>query len=149
MEAHTRDPAYGTAFGAIHHHNALNGHQVDLCHDVIVDASSCRGFLNKLGGSKFKVWNRRWFVLDRTKRSLTYYADRNEAKSRGVVYFQSFQEAYPDHLQTAVKSPNPKLTFVVKTLDRPYYLCAPSPEAMRIWVDVIFTGAEGYEAYVS
>ena len=128
----------------------MAGHQVDLCTDVIVDSVSCRGFLHKLGGSKFKVWNRRWFVLDRTKRSLTYYADKKDEgskSSRGGIYFQSIQETYPDHLQTAVKSPNPKLTFVVKTLDRPYYLCAPSPEAMRIWVDVIFTGAEGYEAY--
>ena len=129
-------------------HIEMAGHQVDLCADVEVDAVSCRGFLHKLGGSKFKVWNRRWFVLDRSKRSLSYYTDKNESKPRGGIYFQSIQETYPDHLQTAVKSPNPKCTFVVKTLDRPYYLCAPSPEAMRIWVDVIFTGAEGYEAYM-
>ena len=24
---------------------------------------------------------------------------------------------------------------------------APSPESMRIWVDVIFTGAEGYQEF--
>ena len=30
MEAHARDPAYDTALGAIHHHNALSGHQMDI-----------------------------------------------------------------------------------------------------------------------
>lgn len=53
---------------------------------------------------------------------------------------------YLDHLNN-VKSPNPHLTFIVKTHERSYYLMAPSPEAMRIWVDVIFTGAEGYREY--
>lgn len=42
------------------------------------------------------------------------------------------------------KSPNPSLTFSVKTHDRVYYMVAPSPEAMRIWMDVIVTGAEGH-----
>ena len=45
-------------------------------------------------------------------------------------------------------SPNPKLTFAMKTFERTYYLMAPSPEAMRIWVDVIFTGAEGYQEFM-
>lgn len=53
---------------------------------------------------------------------------------------------YLDHLNS-VKSPNPNLTFIVKTRERYYHLMAPSPEAMRIWVDVIFTGAEGYQEY--
>jgi len=35
----------------------------------------------------------------------------------------------------------------MKTQDRSYLLQAPSPEALRIWVDVIFTGAEGYREY--
>ncbi len=48
-----------------------------------------------------------------------------------------------DHLDSA-RSPNPSVTFCMKTSDRTYYLMAPTPEAMRIWVDVIFTGAEGY-----
>ena len=39
------------------------------------------------------------------------------------------------------------VVFVIMTLDRPYYFCALSPEAMKIWVDVIFTEAEGYKAY--
>jgi len=51
-----------------------------------------------------------------------------------------------DHLNS-VKSPNPKVTFCVKTRGRRYYLMAPTPEVMRIWVDVIFTGAEGYAEF--
>jgi hypothetical protein len=35
----------------------------------------------------------------------------------------------------------------MKTSDRTYYLMAPTAEAMRIWVDVIFTGAEGYHEF--
>ncbi|CAF5141150.1 unnamed protein product, partial [Rotaria sp. Silwood1] len=30
-----------------------------------------------------------------------------------------------------------------KTIERPYYLVAPTVELMRLWVDVIITGAEG------
>ncbi|PKU38368.1 hypothetical protein llap_11330 [Limosa lapponica baueri] len=45
-------------------------------------------------------------------------------------------------------SPNPLLTFSVKTHDRIYYMVAPSPEAMRIWMDVIVTGAEGYTHFM-
>jgi hypothetical protein len=30
-----------------------------------------------------------------------------------------------------------------------YLFMAPTPEAMRIWVDVLFTGAEGYREFQS
>uniref|UniRef100_A0A3B4GZS2 PH domain-containing protein n=1 Tax=Pundamilia nyererei TaxID=303518 RepID=A0A3B4GZS2_9CICH len=49
---------------------------------------------------------------------------------------------------TFTLSPNPSLTFSVKTHDRVYYMVAPSPEAMRIWMDVIVTGAEGYTQFM-
>lgn len=86
-------------------------------------------------------------MFDRVKRSLIYYTDKTEAKARGGIYFQAIEEVYVDHLRT-VKSPTPKLTFCVKTYDRTYYLVAPTPETMRIWIDVIFTGAEGYQQFV-
>ena len=129
----------------LRHHIESSGHSVDLCQHLTVDQTSCRGLLLKMG-SKFKTWNKRWFVFDRLKRSLIYYPDKSETKSRGGIFFQSIVEVYVDHLRT-VKSPNTKLTFCVKTHDRTYYFVAPSPEAMRIWVDVIFTGAEGYDGY--
>jgi len=52
-------------------------------------------------------------------------------------YFKCFPFCFP-------KSPNPSLTFSVKTHDRVYYMVAPSPEAMRIWMDVMVMGAEGH-----
>ncbi|KDR07384.1 hypothetical protein L798_03213 [Zootermopsis nevadensis] len=121
------------------------GHQIELCPHASLDSTSCRGYLHKMG-SKFHHWNRRWFVFDRVRRTFTYYSDRGEKKPRGGAYFQSIEEVYVDHLNS-VKSPNPQLTFVVKTNERMYHLMAPSPEAMRIWVDVIFTGAEGYQEF--
>ncbi|GAB1599003.1 pleckstrin homology-like domain family B member 1 isoform X5 [Argonauta hians] len=126
-------------------HIEAAGHNLDSCPLVIVTMTSCRGYLQKMG-SKFKTWHKRWFLFDRMKRSLLYYSDKNETKARGGIYFQAIEEVYVDHLRT-VKSPNPKLTFCVKTYDRTYYLVGPSPEAMRIWIDVIFTGAEGYHTF--
>lgn len=48
-----------------------------------------------------------------------------------------------------MQSPNPSLTFCVKTHDRLYFMVAPSAEAMRIWMDVIVTGAEGYTQFMN
>ena len=60
---------------------------------------------------------------------------------------QAIEDVYVDHLNV-VKAPNAKVTFCVKTAERTFYLMAPSPEAMRIWVDVIFTGAEGHQEFM-
>ncbi|GBP26836.1 Pleckstrin homology-like domain family B member 2 [Eumeta japonica] len=57
------------------------------------------------------------------------------------------EEVYLDHGNQS-KSPNPQNTFVVKTRQRRYYLMSPSGEAARIWIDVIFTGAQGYNHYL-
>jgi hypothetical protein len=128
-------------------HIETSGHQIEACSHVKIDASTCRGFLTKIG-AKFKCLHRRWFVFDRKRRSLTYYSDTSERKPRGGVYFQFIQETYPDHQQTR-KTSQLKLVFIVKTTERIFRLVAPTPEAMRIWVDVIFTGAEGYDTYVA
>ena len=90
---------------------------------------------------KFHHWNKRWFVFDRKRKTLSYYSDSSSRKARGVIYFQSIEEVYVDHMNT-VRSPQPSLTFIIKTSSRLYHLMAPSPEAMRVWVDVVFTGAE-------
>lgn len=110
---------------------------------IHIDAHTCRGYLLKMGQNGFRSWNKRWFVFDRLKRTLTYYMDKHESKLRGTIYFQSINEVYVDHMRT-IKTPDVKSTFVVKTNERNFYLVAPSSELMRIWVDVIFTGAEGY-----
>jgi len=128
----------------LRHHLETSGHQA-APEGLHIDAHSCRGYLLKMG-QKFKTWNKRWFVFDRQKRTLCYYLDKSESKLRGSIYFQSISEVYVDHMR-AIKSPDSKSTFVVKTFDRSYHLVAPSSELMRIWVEVVITGAEGYLQY--
>ncbi|XP_059344190.1 pleckstrin homology-like domain family B member 1 isoform X2 [Ammospiza nelsoni] len=129
-------------------HIESSGHNVDTCYHIILTEKMCKGYLVKMGG-KIKSWKKRWFVFDRMKRTLSYYVDKHETKLKGVIYFQAIEEVYYDHLRSAAKSPNPALTFCVKTHDRLYYMVAPSAEAMRIWMDVIVTGAEGYTQFMN
>ncbi|KAM4566567.1 pleckstrin homology-like domain family B member 1 isoform 5-T6 [Odontesthes bonariensis] len=129
-------------------HVESSGHSVDTCFHVILTEKMCKGYLVKMGG-KIKSWKKRWFVFDRLKRTFSYYVDKHETKLKGVIYFQAIEEVYYDHLRSATKSPNPSLTFCVKTHDRLYYMVAPSAEAMRIWMDVIVTGAEGYTQFMN
>ncbi|XP_076592142.1 pleckstrin homology-like domain family B member 1 isoform X2 [Chaetodon auriga] len=129
-------------------HVESSGHSVDTCYHVILTEKMCKGYLVKMGG-KIKSWKKRWFVFDRLKRTFSYYVDKHETKLKGVIYFQAIEEVYYDHLRSATKSPNPSLTFCVKTHDRLYYVVAPSAEAMRIWMDVIVTGAEGYTQFMN
>uniref|UniRef100_A0A8C4DF39 Pleckstrin homology-like domain family B member 1 n=1 Tax=Dicentrarchus labrax TaxID=13489 RepID=A0A8C4DF39_DICLA len=138
-------------------HVESSGHSIDTCPYVILTEKMCKGHLVKMGG-KIKSWKKRWFVFDRLKRNFSYYVDKHETKLKGLIYFQAIEEVYYDHLRSATKSPplpvilqspNPSLTFCVKTHDRLYYMVAPSPEAMRIWMDVIVTGAEGYTQFMS
>lgn len=117
------------------------GHNPENCAHVRVSGGCCRGPLVKMGG-RIKTWRKRWFCFDRQARRLAYYADKEETKLKGVIYFQAIEEVYYDHLRCAFKSPNPRLTFCVKTYERLFYMVAPSPEAMRIWMDVIVTAAD-------
>ncbi|XP_048838039.1 pleckstrin homology-like domain family B member 1 isoform X13 [Brienomyrus brachyistius] len=140
------------------------GHNLTSCYDLMLTEKMCKGYLVKMGG-KIKSWKKRWFVFDRMRRTFSYYVDKHESKLKGVIYFQAIEEVYYDHLRSATKkgffnlnfanvcitaqSPNPALTFCVKTHDRLYYMVAPSSEAMRIWMDVIVTGAEGYTQFMT
>ncbi|XP_013002302.2 pleckstrin homology-like domain family B member 3 isoform X2 [Cavia porcellus] len=117
------------------------GHSPENCPHVRVSGGSCRGPLVKMGG-RIKTWRKRWFCFDRQARRLAYYADNEQTKLKGVIYFQAIEEVYYDHLRCAFKSPNPRLTFCVKTYERLFYMVAPSPEAMCIWIDVIVTAAD-------
>nr|XP_023399791.1 pleckstrin homology-like domain family B member 3 [Loxodonta africana] len=117
------------------------GHNPENCPQVRVLGGCCRGPLVKMGG-RIKTWRKRWFCFDRQARRLAYYADKEETKLKGVIYFQAIEEVYYDHLRCAFKSPSPRLTFCVKTYERLFYMVAPSAEAMRIWMDVIVTAAD-------
>jgi len=128
------------------------GHRLDQCPHVQLTASTCHGYLTvKLGGgggAAVRPWKRRWFVLDRTQRCLHYYADKAERRADAAfVWFQTIQDVFVDHERRS-RSPRPDATFCVKTAERPLFLIAPTPEAMRIWIDVIFTGAEGYQQFL-
>jgi len=125
-------------------HIETAGHQIELCKHIVINSCSCRGYLSKQG-TRLKGWNRRWFVFDRNKRTLVYYADKSEGKAKGGIYFHSISEVYVDHQKSQAASQ--RATFIMKTNDRKYSLTAPSQEAMRIWVDVLFTGAEGYQEF--
>ncbi len=74
---------------------------------------------------------------------------RDQSVNSPDLMFQCFPlEAKLYSYFSLSQSPNPSLTFSVKTHDRIYYMVAPSPEAMRIWMDVIVTGAEGYTQFM-
>lgn len=62
-----------------------------------------------------------------------------------VLYVQDIQEVYVDHTNS---SKGRGCAFVVKTTQRTFYLSAATGQAVRVWVDVIFTGAEGYREYL-
>ncbi|XP_019720901.1 pleckstrin homology-like domain family B member 3 isoform X4 [Hippocampus comes] len=122
------------------------GHGVSACTDLRLSSRRCAGFLTKRGG-RVKTWKKRWFLFDVDHRRLAYYADCDERKLKGVIYFQAVEEVYYDHLRTAASSPRPSLTFCVKTYDRLFFLVASDPVAMRIWMDVIVTATDEHSRY--
>ncbi|XP_003743331.1 pleckstrin homology-like domain family B member 2 [Galendromus occidentalis] len=123
-------------------HIASCGHQLEMCAtDVVVDTNSCRGYLYKLGSAS-RWWKKRWFLFDRSSRALMYFMDKTERKLKGLIHFESIDDVYVDHGNKKMAA------FCVKTLDRVYHLSSTSPEAMRVWVDVIFSGAHGYNRFL-
>ncbi|XP_041091050.1 pleckstrin homology-like domain family B member 2 [Polyodon spathula] len=127
-------------------HLEASGHSVETCSAVTVSNRRCKGFLTKMGG-KIKTWKKRCFVFEGEKKRLAYFSNKEETKLKGVIYFQAIEEVYYDHLRSASKSPHPKLTFCVKTYDRLFFMVAPTPEAMRIWMDVIVTATDEHRRY--
>ncbi|KAL4126898.1 hypothetical protein QTP88_011098 [Uroleucon formosanum] len=151
------------------------GHQLDDDNGGVdrhfwIDSTSCRGYLKKLSGAGGKnarrggrKWLKRWFVFDRRSRTLSYYRRRSEdgvdaanqragaastekkIPPRASIRFQDIQEVYVDHTNS---TKGQGCAFVVKTAQRTFYLSAATGQAVRVWVDVIFTGAEGYREYL-
>lgn len=54
------------------------GHSADTCFHLSISEKTCRGYLVKMGG-KIKTWKKRWFVFDRNRRTLSYYAGKTRA----------------------------------------------------------------------
>ncbi|XP_065199749.1 pleckstrin homology-like domain family B member 1 isoform X2 [Planococcus citri] len=139
----SRYSAYKRGSLDLRQHIESAGHQLDHCPQVFVDKTSCRGYLQKMT-TKFRTWNKRWFVFDRKKCSFTYYSDKSEKKLKGGAYFQGLLDLCIDNTNS-IRSPNPQATFIVKSTERVYYLLAPSIEAMRIWFDVLATEVETFQ----
>lgn len=153
------------------------GHQLDddnggggVDRHFWIDSTSCRGYLKKLSGAGVKnarrggrKWLKRWFVFDRRSKTLSYYRHRSDdgvdaanrrtgaaaaekkIPPRASIRFQDIQEVYVDHTNS---TKGQGCAFVVKTAQRTFYLSAATGQAVRVWVDVIFTGAEGYREYL-
>lgn len=148
------------------------GHSLDdpTTSSVTVTPSACHGWLVKRAGSRrLHVWHRRYFLFDRTWRTLSWYSSRvnpstvprppqaagssSQVMAGGggsgrcsAVPFSSIVDVFVDHQHLGGRGcPSPSSSFCVKTRDRNVlYLAAPTAETMRIWVDVLVTGAEGY-----
>ena len=131
------------------------GHQADLCEHVILGSNSCEGYLQKLTLGKFRnTWHKKWFIFNRESKTLSYFNSRKSSndckKSQKVtipkdctqIEFKDLEDVYVDHSWKNSKN----VIFCIKTAQRGFTLMAPSSETMRIWVDVIFTGAEGHTA---
>lgn len=130
------------------------GHFVTKCKEIQLSGNSICGYLAKKSSHSLGRWNKRWFSFDRTSKTLTYYASRRSTKARGIIFFQQIEDVYPDHtsgkrFMTRKSGVNGQVGFCVKCTHKTYYLSAETPEAMRIWVDAIMTGAEGSQAFRS
>ncbi|CAN8178576.1 unnamed protein product [Coccothraustes coccothraustes] len=122
------------------------GHRPEAVGGLRILGGSLRGPLTKMGG-RIKTWRRRWFHLDPQRRVLAYYGDQAQTKLKGVIYFQAIEEVWYDPGRVAGKSPNPRLTFCLKTYERLFWLVAPSAEALRIWMDAVLTLTRGTAAF--
>ena len=129
-----------------------SGHSVeDHASSVQLTSTTCQGALCKMTRrGPLHAWHRRWFVFDRAHRTLSWHSSRPHSafcrRGRHSVPFDDIVDVFLDHLRS-VRSPTPHLTFCVKTRADCIYLTAPSAGALRIWVDVIVTGAEGYQQW--
>ncbi|PAA66475.1 hypothetical protein BOX15_Mlig001165g7, partial [Macrostomum lignano] len=139
----------------------LRGHLIGLGHpleglhvQVGVATSRCYGYL-AIPAGKFRPWKRRWFVLDRYRKTLAYYADSTEARVKSFISFCDIIDAYTDRFccgsggggSSGSRKRQSDSTFCIGTVDkkRGIIRClAPSPEAMRVWLDSVIISAEGY-----
>lgn len=147
----------------------LINHITNLGHDlqafghlVTLTGSTCSGYLWKQNFNTENQWRKRFFHFDRTTKVFVYFKTVDSylkaKKPRSGVYFEDIQDVYVDHNRsqpdTRMSLPGSlrrrghnRHVFVVATSKRNFHLSSFIPEVMRIWIDVIFTGAEGYVGY--
>ncbi|XP_074603087.1 uncharacterized protein LOC141856609 [Brevipalpus obovatus] len=144
----------------------LMNHISNLGHDLVpyghlvqLRPASCSGYLWKLSCNSETQWRKRFFHFDRTTKVLVYFHSMKcflkAKKPRCGVYFEEIQDVYVDHNRSLSerkisfrgKSNHTRHVFVIVTSKRNFVLSSFIPEVMRIWIDVIFTGAEAYLGY--
>lgn len=103
-----------------------------------------------------------FFHFDRHYKVFFYYKSLNQFKKvkkpSGGVYFDQIRDVYIDKARTKrpmdgsghkagtlIRKKNiNRCVFVVETSGRQFILSTFIWEVMRIWVDIVFTGAESY-----
>lgn len=147
------------------------GHDLALlAPHVRLRSDQCCGYLYKQKASSVHSWQKRYFHFDRATKRLCYFRCETECrklkKPNVEIRFEHIENVYVDHGRNAgkamaVKSARPvdrlkrlqlrlrsrnahRHVFVVKTHERDLILSTFVPELMRVWIDVIFTGAQAY-----
>ena len=61
-------------------HSESAGHQADLCEHLVLNSTTCQGYLQKLTTGTFRnTWHKKWFIFDRTLKKLSYYNSRKSS----------------------------------------------------------------------
>lgn len=98
-------------------------------HDIFVSRLVAKGFLTKQG-EKRKSWKLRWFVLDLTSQTLSYFADeRSKAKKQGEIPLRNLCRA----VMPAREEARANNTLLVVTDTRTYHMHAPNEKVKLAW----------------
>lgn len=105
-----------------------------------------RGWMHKLGkGGRLTSWRRRWFVLNETAGTLSYYVSNLADDAKGVIELDGMTIAENDELnssyQRIVGSTRKTLTTycfkLTKDRSRTYHMYTESKQERRDWLDAI------------
>ncbi|KJE94263.1 hypothetical protein CAOG_04932 [Capsaspora owczarzaki ATCC 30864] len=106
---------------------------------MTVTESMAKGFLFKVGGVR-KNWKRRWFVLDTSRRCLSYFEDEKERIPKGLIALSEILRVYTNGSAAAVPAggnANTALEFSIVTARRIYVMRAANEKVLRAWVLVV------------
>jgi len=103
------------------------GIDVNGIEDIMISKSTCCGFLVKQG-NRYKSWKRRWFVIDLSKKNVSYFENQNSIEPKGVINYMSIRSVTPDKNQK-----KNQYLFHVETYERIYPIKATSEKLMNIW----------------
>lgn len=146
-------PSPDEELNLVHHIQTL-GHDLTDKPSLIITPFTCSGYLYKLCTNSESKWRKRFFHFDRKHKLFVYYRNRRGfkkmTKPSGGVYFDEIHDVYVDHTKMKHKNNDNQSTrcvFIVGSARRQFILSTFKPELMRIWIDVIFTGAQAYQEF--